>query len=261
MPTFAVYRSAARRLAPFARANQNGNAMINLGISLLVGLGVFAIFTAIFSPLAAILPGVIGALATYVVLAQRAMKEIGRISEQAQKEMMAQKLDRALDTFKSGLPLAKKQFLVGPILHANIGTLLYVKRDFEAARPHLEQGFSRNYLAKAMLGAYLFKTGGDVEQMRKAFETAVKHGKKDALSWAVYAYCLDRLGKRDEAMKVLGRGVEANPSDERLKSNLLALQNNKKLKMRAFAPQFYQFHLEAPPPEFTGGRRVVYQRR
>ncbi|WP_373045039.1 tetratricopeptide repeat protein [Vulgatibacter sp.] len=236
--------------------------MINLGISLLVGLGVFGIFTAIFSPLAAILPGLIAFAATYVVLAQRAMKEIGRISEQAQKEMMAQKLDRALDTFRSGFPLAKRQFLVGPILHANVGTLLYVKRDFEAARPHLEQGFSRNYLAKAMLGAYLFKKGADVGEMKKAFETAVKHGKKDGLVWAVYAYCLEKLGRKDEAMQVLARGVEANPSDERLKSNLTALQNNKKLKMRAFAPQFYQFHLEAPPPEFSGGgRRVVYQRR
>ncbi len=236
--------------------------MINLGISLLVGLGVFAIFAAIFSPLAAILPGILFALGAYVVLAQRAMKEVGRISEQAQKEMMAQKLDRALETFRSGLPLAKKQFLVGPILHANIGTLLYVKRDFEAARPHLEQGFSRNYLAKAMLGALVFKTGGDVAKMKKEFETAVKHGKKDGLVWAVYAYCLERLGKRDEALKVLGRGVEANPTDERLKTNLTALQNNKKLKMRAFAPQFYQFHLEPLPPEYTaGGRRVVYQRR
>lgn len=235
--------------------------MINLGIALLVALVVFGIFTVAFSALAAIAPALIAFLAAYVILAQKAMRQVTRISEQAQKEMMAQKLDRALETFRSGLPLAKKQFLVGPILHANIGTLLYVKRDFEAARPHLEQGFSRNYLAKAMLGAYLFKKG-DVEGMKKAFELAVKHGKKDGLTWAVYGYCLERLGRREEAMAVFGRGVQANPSDERLKSNLQALQNNKKLKMRLFAPQFYQFHLEAPPPEFSpGGRRVVYQRR
>src|SRR5690606_7677461 len=137
--------------------------------------------------------------------------------------------------------------------HANIGTLLYLKRDFEGARPHLEAGFPRNYLAMAMLGAYRFRKG-DVEGMRKAFETAVKHGKKDPITWAVYAFCEDKLGNRDRAMRILGRGVAANPSDERLKSNLQALQNNKRLKMRVFAPQFYQFHLEAPPPEFTGGR-------
>ena len=258
---FAVYRGRHSALALQAGAATHGHAMINLVISLLVGLGVFGIFTAIFSAVAAIAPALIAFAAAYLVLAQRAMKVVTRISEQAQKEMMAQKVDRALETFRSGLPLAKKQFLVGPILHANIGTLLYVKRDFEGARPHLEQGFSRNYLAKAMLGAYRFKKG-DIEGMTKAFEIAVKHGKKDGLVWAVYAWCLDKLGKRDEAMKVLSRAVETNPSDERLKTNLQALQNNKKLKMRAFAPQFYQFHLEPPPPEYAGGgRRVMYQRR
>jgi hypothetical protein len=96
--------------------------------------------------------------------------------------------------------------------------------------------------------------------MTKAFETAVKYGKKDAMIWAVYAWCLENSGKRADAMKVLARGVQANPSDERIKSNLLALQNGKRMKMKAYAPQFYLFHLEAPPPEM-GGRRVVYQRR
>lgn len=235
--------------------------MINLGISLLVGCGVFAVFAAIFSSYAAILPGILGFLATYVVLAQRVMKQVNDLTARAQKEMMAQKFDRALETFRSGLPLAKKQFLVGPILHANIGTLLYVKGEFEAARPHLEQGFARNYLAKAMLAAYRFKKG-DVEGMKKEFETAVKHGRKDGLIWGVYAYCLEKLGDRDGAMKVLARGVEANPKDERLKSNLQAIQNNKRLRMKAFGPAFYQFRLEPPPPEFLpGGRRVVYQRR
>lgn len=235
--------------------------MIYFAIALLVGLAVFGIFTAIFSAVAAIVPALIAFLATYLVLAQRAMKEVGRISELAQKQMMAQKIDQAIETFQSGLPIAKKQFLVGPILHANIGTLLYVKKDFEGARPHLEKGFARNYLAMAMLGAYRFKKN-DLAGMREAFEKAVKHGKKDAITWAVWAYCEDKLGHREEAMKVLARGVEANPSEERLKSSLQALQNNKRLRMRSFAPQFYQFHLEPPPPEFApGGRRVIYQRR
>ena len=235
--------------------------MIYFAIALLVGLAVFGIFTAIFSPVAAIAPAVIAFLAAYLVLAQRAMKEVSRISELAQKQMMSQKIDQAVETFRSGLPIARKQFLVGPILHANIGTLLYIKKDFEGARPHLEAGFGRHYLAMAMLGAYRFKKG-DQAGMRKAFEKATRHGKKDAITWAVWAWCEDKLGHRDEAMKVLARGVEANPSDQRLKGSLQALQNNKRLRMRAYAPQFYQFHLEPPPPEFApGGRRVVFQRR
>jgi hypothetical protein len=33
--------------------------------------------------------------------------------------------------------------------------------------------------------------------------------------------------------------------------------------MKAFSPEWYQFHLEKPPPDLGpgGGRRVVFQRR
>jgi Flp pilus assembly protein TadD len=184
------------------------------------------------------------------------------LNERAQKEMSAQRVDRAIEVLRSGFPMARRQFLVGPVLHANVGSILYMKQDFEAARPHLEQGYARNYMAKAMLACYHFKQK-DLPHMREAFELAVKHGKKDGLTWSVYAYCLEKLGERDEAMKVLSRAVEANPSDERLKSNLLALQNRKRMKMRAYGVQFYQFHLEPLPPEMGGGggRRVIWQRR
>lgn len=235
--------------------------MINLVISLLVGLGVWAVFAVVFSPYSAIVFGLIAFAATYVILAQKAMKQLGAIAEKAQKEMMKQQVDRAIETFRSGFALGKKQFLVSSLVHANVGTLLYVKGDFDAARPHLEKGYGRNYLAKAMLGAYWCKKN-DVAKMKEAFEIAVKYGKKDGMVWGVYAWCLEKHGQRPEAMKVLARGVEANPTDEKLKNNLLALQNNKKMKTRVWAPQFYQFHLEAPPPEFGGGgRRVVWQRR
>lgn len=235
--------------------------MINLVISLLVGLGVWAIFTAIFSWYAAILPGLIAFAATYLVLAQRAMKALTALSEKAQKEMGKQRIDRAIETLQSGFPLGKRQFLVGPLLHANLGTLLYVKGDLEGSLPHLDKGYARNYLAKAMLGCYWFKKG-DAEKMKAAFDQATKYGKKDGLVWALYAYCLMRLNRKDDALKILGRGVELNPADEKLKNAQLAVQNNKRMKMRAWGPQFYQFHLEPLPPEFTGGgRRQVWQRR
>jgi tetratricopeptide (TPR) repeat protein len=235
--------------------------MINLLLALAAGGLVFAAIIPFFPWYAAFIPGLIVALGAYVVLGQRTMKQLEAISERAQKEMMAQRIDKAIETFKSGFPLGKRQFLVGSLLHANLGMLLYVKQDFEGAKPHLEQGFARNYLAKAMLGAYYFRTK-DYARSREAFEVAVKHGKKDGLVWSTYAYCLWRQGDRDGAMKVLGRAVEKNPADEKLKSNLKALQNNKPMKMRLYAPQFYQFHLERPPPELAGGgRRVIWERR
>ncbi|MFO7156857.1 MAG: tetratricopeptide repeat protein [Pseudomonadota bacterium] len=233
--------------------------MINFLISIAVGLVVFVVFQVFFSWYASILPGLIGFAIAWVVLAQRSMKKVAEISERAQRELQSQRPDRALETFRSGLPLAKRQFLVGPLLHANIGMILYVQKKFDEAKEHLEKGYPRNYVSRAMLACYFFKKR-DYDRMEKEFETAVKYGKKDGLIWSVYAYCLLQSGQKEKAMQVLGRGVERNPSDERLKANLLALQNNKRMKMRAYGPQFYQFHLEPPPPDL-GGRRVVWQRR
>ncbi|AKU90365.1 tetratricopeptide repeat protein [Vulgatibacter incomptus] len=246
--------------------------MINLGISILIGLVAFAVFAVIFSPFAAIVPFVIAFLAAYIVLTNRAMKQVGAISAQAQKEMQAQRFDKAIETFKRGFALEKRQLLVGPLMHANLGTLLYAKGDFAAARPHLEKSnrwgpvtrtmLGANYaVLRAMLACDHFRNR-KYDEMRATFETAVKQGKKDGLIWSLYAYCLSKIGDREGAMKVLGRAADANPNDEKIKANQLALQNNKRMKMKAYTPQFYQFHIEPPPPEMGGaGRRVVWQRR
>src|SRR5436305_1465776 len=80
--------------------------------------------------------------------------------------------------------------------------------------------------------------------------------------WAVYAWCLSQSKNKDEALKVMGRAVEANPSDEKLKAGLTALQNDKRLKMKAYEPMWWQFGLEAPPQLMPpGGRQVKWARR
>jgi hypothetical protein len=69
--------------------------------------------------------------------------------------------------------------------------------------------------------------------------------------------------EKDKALKVIGRGVEANPSDENLKAAMTALQNDKRFKMKAWEPAWWQFHLEAPPQQqavfMGGGRRARYR--
>ena len=67
--------------------------------------------------------------------------------------------------------------------------------------------------------------------------------------------------EKDKALQVLARGVEANPSDEKLKASLAALQNDKKLKMKAYEPHWWQFGLEQPSPQAMGGRRVQFVQR
>jgi tetratricopeptide (TPR) repeat protein len=240
--------------------------MFNVLISVAVAVAVFVIIIALgFGPVAATIPAIIALFVANLLLARRIGQKVQELANAAQKEIAAQRIDKGIKLLEEGFKYGRWQFLVGAELHSNIGILLYVKKEFDEARPHLEKAGPRGPAgarAKAMLGCLAFMKK-DEAAMRSAFELAVKAGKKESILWAIYAWCLDRLDKRNDALKVLARAVEANPSDEKLKANMVALQNEKKLKMKAYSPEWYQFHLEKPPTDFggPGGRRVIYQRR
>jgi len=249
------------------------NVLISFGIALAL---LAAVLAAGFSPWAAPIPAVIGMLLANFLLARRVGKKVQDLATRAQKEIAAAqgtmdpkqqraRFDKAIETLKEGFQYDKWQFLVASELHSNIGILEYVRKEFDAARPHLEKAGARGPAgarAKAMLGCLAY-TAKDEAGMRAAFEQAVKAGKKEPIVWATYAWCLDKFDKRDDALKVLSRGIEANPSEEKLKASMVALQNEKKFKMKPYGMEWYQFHLEKPPMDMGpgGGRRVVFQRR
>lgn len=241
--------------------------MWNLLISLAIGLAVAAgiRFGTEFGWVAAVLPGLVAAAAAYLLLARRTWKRLEGLFDAMQREVQAQKIDRAIQTLEKGFALAPWQFLVSAQLHSNIGILHYIKRDFEAALPHLEKSFSKNWIARGMLAASLYRKR-DLAAARKVFEEAVKSSKKEGVLWSAYAWILEKEGQHEDAIAVLSRAVSANPSDEKLKSSLQALQNGKKLKLgKLYEEQWFQFHLEAPPPQlvgpggFRGGRRAIYR--
>jgi tetratricopeptide (TPR) repeat protein len=242
--------------------------MLNLLISLAVGLAVgLAIrFGTEFGWVAAIAPGLVAATAAYLLLARRTWKRLEALFDAMQREVQAQKIDRAIQTLERGFVLAPWQFLVAAQLHSNIGILHYLRRDFDAALPHLEKSFARNWIARGMLAASRYRQR-DLPGMRETFEGAVKAAKKEGVIWSVYAWVLEKEGQHQDAIAVLSRAVAANPSDEKLKGSLQALQNGKKLKLgKVYGEQWFQFHLEAPPPQFVGGpgfrgnRRALYGR-
>ena len=221
-----------------------------------------------FSWWATILPGIAGLMGSYVFLARRTGKQVQVLAEQAQavlqgvrteKERNAS-LDKAIKILESCFQYEKWQFFIGPEIHANIGMLQYLKRDFAAARPHLEKSFARNWMAKTMLGALHFQTKSEAE-MKKAFEESVENGgKKEALAWATYIWCMNKLGKNADALTVAGRSVAENPNDEKLKKLQTALQNDKRLKMNNFEPMWWQFGLEKPPMEMMSAPGMRFQR-
>jgi tetratricopeptide (TPR) repeat protein len=240
--------------------------MYNLLIAIAAGVAVslaLALGTD-FGLAAAIFPGVLATAIAYFVLARRTWKKLEALFEAMQREVQAQKFDKAVQTLQGGFVLAPWQFLVAAQLHSNIGVLLYLKQDMEAALPHLEKSFSKNWVARGMLGATRYRKR-DLDGATKVLEDAVKSNKKEGVLWSLYAWILEKEDRHEQAIAVLGRAVQANSSDEKLKSSLQALQNGKKLKLgKIYAEQWFQFMLERPPPEYAGagfraGRRAIYR--
>jgi tetratricopeptide (TPR) repeat protein len=240
--------------------------MWNLLISLAIGVAVAAAirFATDFGWTAAVLPGVVVAVGAYVFLVRRTMKQLEVLFEAMQREVQARKVDKAIQTLEGGFALSPWQFLVSAQIHSNIGILQYLKQDFDAALPHLEKSFSRNWIARGMLGALRYRRK-DLAGARKVLDEAVKSNRKEGVLWAAYGWILEKEGKHEEAIALLGRAVAANPSDDKLKASLQALQNGKKLKLgKLYEEQWFQFHLEPPPtqlagPGFRGNRRALYR--
>lgn len=240
--------------------------MYNLLISIAIGLAISVAlaFGTELGLVAAIFPGVLALAVTYFVLARRTWKKLEVIFETMQREAQAQKFDKAVATLQGGFVLAPWQFLVASQLHSNIGILMYLRQDLDGALPHLEKSFTRNWIARGMLAVARYRKR-DLTGMEKVFDEAVKVNKKEGVLWSAYAWVLEKEDRHEDAIKVLGRAVAANPSDEKLKASLQALQNGKKLKLgKLYGEQWFQFLLERPPPEFAGagfrgGRRAIYR--
>ena len=247
--------------------------MYNLLIALAAGVAI-AVGIALFGfPLwAGIVPGTIVFVGAYIFLARRIATRVGALSQSAQKELSSPpanareqkvKVEKAIRTLEEGLVYDRWQFLVAAEIHAQIGMIKYMMKDLPGAEAHLAKANPRNYMAKAIQAALFFQKK-EFGRMRESFEAAVRSGKKEGLVWAAYAWCLLQLKEKDEAQKVLARAVQTNPTDDKLKNALTSVQNDKRLKMKAWEPQWWQFGLEQPPAPVMGGgggRRVQYVRR
>ena len=245
--------------------------MFNLLIAAAAGVIVTILVKAAgYSIWAGLVPGVLIFLGGFILLGRRVALKVQALSKLAEKELSAQpatqkerqqRFEKAVKILQDGLAYDRWQFLIGAEIHAQIGMIQYVSKDLEGAQQHFALASPRNYMAKAMEAALYFQKK-DFGKMESAFEAAVKSGKKEPLVWAAYAWCLQQMKDKDRALKVMARAVETNPSEEKLKAGLTALQNDKRLRMKAYEPLWWQFGLEQPPLQMpVGGRRVQFQRR
>lgn len=194
-------------------------------------------------------------MAANYLLGRRIQKAVTDIMEQVGQDLKNGKMDRAIRTLESGMKYSRYQFFIGSQLQAQIGVVHYLKKDFNSAFPFLQKAFTRHWIAQGML-AVLYMRRKDKEKMIKTFKRAVRSTPKEGLLWNLYAYCLNRMGDKAGAIQALVKGAKKLPKDERIRNNLINLQNNKKMKMKQYGELWLQFHLEKIPG--TMGRRPPY---
>ncbi len=199
----------------------------------------------------------------YILMMRTIMKKFGALMEEAQRDVQANRSDRAVQVMKSAFKYSPWQLYIKQQVNAQIGSILYLKREFNEALPYLEKAFVRHWVAMAML-AITYMKKSKPQKMAETFEKATSAAKKEPLIWALYAFCLDKSGERSKAIGVLEKGLKKNSGNEELLENLALLQSGKKMKMKGFGDMWYQFHLEKPgaiikkqTKAMTGRRKMV----
>jgi tetratricopeptide (TPR) repeat protein len=238
------------------------NLLASLGAALLVALAIR--FGTSFGWVGAIIPGVLAGAIAYVALNLRGQRKLSAIIDAAVAEAQARRFDRAIQIARSASSLYPWLFGSEAAVAALIGQFHWWKGDQEAALPFLERSAKGQWPARIMLAVARWRRR-DVAGMQQVFEETLKTRgtKKQGLVWCAYAWFLEKENRHDDAVKVAARGVAANPSDEKLKSALQALQNGKRLKIGKLYMDWYNFGVEPPPqimpPGFRPGRRATYR--
>ena len=242
--------------------------MRNLLVSLVGGA---AVWGALFAPGLlkmgeAILPAIIAVIATYFVLARRTFKQVEKLLVGGSQfvQQMPPRFDLAIAGMEKAYAFSSAQFGVKSQIDNQIGVLYFLQKEFSKALPYLEKSLGMgHWMGGAMLGVIYYKKKNH-DKMRETFKVVTKKGKKQSLPWALYAYLLCQIGERDQAQAVLVEGLGKNSDDPRLKDALLSVQNGKKIRMRTYKEQWYQFHLERPPVKYQQsamGTKVSKQQR
>ena len=215
-------------------------AGVNVWISVLAGLVVFTI--------------------VYFLLMRHVMKKVNQVMETAQRDLQAGRTEKAIKTLEGALKYASWQLYVKEQVHSQIGSVLYMKRDFSAAFDHLKQGFVRHWIAMAMLGiCYMRRTQNAL--MSKTFEKAITGNRKEDMLYCVYAFCLDKIGERNKAIEVLEKGLKKASNTEIMQENIALLKDGKKMKMKGYGDMWLQFHLEKPGAMIKHQTKAIQGRR
>jgi tetratricopeptide (TPR) repeat protein len=219
--------------------------MFNFVISLLLAIIVTVVLNLLLGVnfLISSAVGVAVFAGAFILITRFIMKKIGALMESAQRDLQAGRGEKAVKTLQSGFKYAPWQVFIKGQLNAQIGVVLYLKRDFAEAFEYLQKGFVRHWVAMGML-AICYMKRNKTAKMIETFEKTTAATKKEPMLWNLYGYCLERVGEKEKAIAVMEKGVKKVGGHELLQSNLDALKEGRKMKMLGWGDLWYQFHLE-----------------
>ena len=120
---------------------------------------------------------------------------------------------------------------------------------FAEARENLEKSWSRDWRSRATLGIVQHRAG-DADAAIAAFEAASGAGSAEPIFWGLYTFVLNEAKKRDQAMLVVGRGLEACKGNAPLLQIREALSNKRRPDFKAaFGELWFQFFPDDMSPE------------
>jgi tetratricopeptide (TPR) repeat protein len=223
--------------------------IVSVAVSTAASLGLYFLTYKLFWPLFLFTVGVIG---INFFIGKKFMKKLTDLFASVEKDIKANRVDKAVEKLKTGYDYAKWQFMVREQIDSQIGIIYYTNKQFDQADEHLDKAFSKNWMAMCMRAASAYKKG-DMENVKKVMDKAVKGSKKEGFVYVLYSWFLIESGDKDAALQILTKGVEKNPLDEKLSSSLDAVKNGKKLKMQNYGNYWLQMHLGGKAPQ--GGQQ------
>lgn len=215
-------------------------AGVNVWASVLAGLAVFAV--------------------VYFLLLRWVMKKVNAVMEIAQRDLQAGRTEKAIKILQEAFKYGSWQFFVKEQINSQIGSILYLKRDFSGAFEYLKKGFVRHWIAMAMLGICYMRRTQNAE-MKKTFDKAISGSRKEDMLYCVYAFCLDKIGERNKAIEVLEKGLKKANNTEIMNENIALLKDGKKMKMKGYGDFWLQFHLEKPGTMIKHQTKAMQGRR
>lgn len=224
--------------------------MLTTLLSLILAVLVFFIVFSFFGFIGAILPAVAVLLGAFFLISRKLSKKLEVSIKSLQDDLMKGQVDQAIVKLKDiKKRYSKWQFFLGSTIDGQIGSILYMKGQYQKAKPYLERAFVRHWVAKAML-ALIYYRDRKFNKMEEVFQSATRYVKKAGLLWSLWAYCVWRNGDVERAISILSKGKSyLGEADPHLAQNLLSLQNDKRMKMKAYGEQWYQFQLELSPQQ------------